>query len=69
MLQRSPPDRIGGGRAGFGAETALGDRLKRFFDAVASEPVPDRLLQLAAALDAKIAEAPIDSPRSHRRRI
>ncbi|MBB4002460.1 MAG: NepR family anti-sigma factor [Aurantimonas endophytica] len=36
----------------FGVQTAIGKRLKAYYDDVASEPVPDRFLSLLDALDA-----------------
>ena len=35
-----------------GANSAIGKRLKAYYDDVASEPVPDRFLSLLDALDA-----------------
>lgn len=37
---------------GLGHNTAIGKRLKAYYDDVASEPVPDRFLMLLDALDA-----------------
>lgn len=36
----------------YGVQTAIGKRLKAYYDDVASEPVPDRFLSLLDALDA-----------------
>ena len=41
-----------GSNAELGANSAIGKRLKAFYDDFASEPVPDRFLSLLDALDA-----------------
>ena len=47
------------GSTDLGSSSAIGKRLKAYYDDVASEPVPDRFMSLLDALDA--AEA---NPRS-----
>jgi hypothetical protein len=46
----------GGPAHDLGSNSAIGRRLKAYYDDVASEPVPDRFLALLDALDA--AESP-----------
>lgn len=46
----SPPGRSFGSE--LGSSSAIGRRLKAYYDDVASEPVPDRFLSLLDALDA-----------------
>ncbi|WP_082536928.1 MULTISPECIES: NepR family anti-sigma factor [unclassified Aureimonas] len=41
-----------GPTADLGANTAIGKKLKAYYDDFASEPVPDRFLSLLDALDA-----------------
>ena len=49
-ISNSPqPDNRRGGDA---VQSAIGKRLKAYYDDVASEPVPDRFLSLLDALDA-----------------
>jgi len=40
------------GSTDLGSSSAIGKRLKAYYDDVASEPVPDRFLSLLDALDA-----------------
>ena len=41
-----------GGPTDLGSSSAIGKRLKAYYDDVASEPIPDRFLSLLDALDA-----------------
>ncbi len=41
-----------GGATDLGSSSAIGKRLKAYYDDVASEPIPDRFLSLLDALDA-----------------
>jgi hypothetical protein len=50
----------GGPAHDLGSNSAIGRRLKAYYDDVASEPVPDRFLALLDALDA--AETTSTSP-------
>lgn len=54
--QNKPIQPAKGEKAGdevdLGPSTAIGKRLKAYFEDVASEPVPDRFLSLLDALDA-----------------
>jgi hypothetical protein len=51
MLQTTHAQRPQAGSPDLGANTAIGKRLKAYYDDVASEPVPDRFLSLLDALD------------------
>ncbi|MEX6506272.1 NepR family anti-sigma factor [Jiella sp. M17.18] len=51
MLQTTHAQRSQAGAPDLGANTAIGKRLKAYYDDVASEPVPDRFLALLDALD------------------
>jgi hypothetical protein len=55
------PDTASGGSTDLGSSSAIGKRLKAYYDDVASEPVPDRFLSLLDALDA--AESASKTPR------
>ncbi|WP_078707302.1 NepR family anti-sigma factor [Consotaella salsifontis] len=50
-LQTAPAER-GSEPPDLGPNTAIGRRLKAYYEDVASEPVPDRFLSLLDALDA-----------------
>ncbi|WP_062111969.1 NepR family anti-sigma factor [Aureimonas sp. AU40] len=60
---QSQPDTMPapGGSTDLGSSSAIGKRLKAYYDDVASEPVPDRFLSLLDALDA--AESASKTPK------
>ena len=51
-LQMTHPEQAGAVAHDLGPNSAIGRRLKAYYDDVASEPVPDRFLSLLDALDA-----------------
>ena len=51
-LHTTHADRSVGSNSELGPSSAIGKRLKAYYDDVASEPVPDRFLSLLDALDA-----------------
>jgi hypothetical protein len=51
-LQMTHPEQAGATSHDLGPNSAIGRRLKAYYDDVASEPVPDRFLSLLDALDA-----------------
>lgn len=51
-LHTTHADRSAGSTSELGPNSAIGRRLKAYYDDVASEPVPDRFLSLLDALDA-----------------
>lgn len=57
-LHMTHPDQVGAAPHDLGPNSAIGRRLKAYYDDVASEPVPDRFLSLLDALDAAEAGAP-----------
>lgn len=57
-----------GDPSGLGTSSAIGRRLKAYYDDVASEPVPDRFLMLLDALDKAEAEPPREASPSRNER-
>jgi hypothetical protein len=62
-LTRQPPDLSSGAplqAIGLDLQAHLGRQLRAVFDDMATQPVPDRFLQLLDALESKSAETPAE---------